>query len=63
MDRPVVEELPAVVVALRDPPVSVELGRVSRGPLIVTIDDLGETRVRDLYVVSAPITRTGAPFA
>lgn len=46
----------AVVVALRDPPVSVELGRVSRGPLIVTIDDLGETRVRDLYVVSAPIT-------
>jgi HlyD family secretion protein len=46
----------AVVIALRDPPISVELGTVSRGPLTVTIDDLGETRVRNLYVVAAPIT-------
>lgn len=46
----------AVVVALRDPAIGVEVGRATRGPLIVTIDDLGETRVTDLYVVSAPIT-------
>lgn len=46
----------AIIVALREPAVNVELGQVSRGPLTVTIDDLGETRVRDLYVVSAPTT-------
>jgi HlyD family secretion protein len=46
----------AIVVALREPPISVDLGTVSKGPLTVTIDDLGETRVRDLYVVAAPIT-------
>lgn len=46
----------AIMVALREPPVSVELGRISKGPLTVTIDDLGETRVRNLYVVAAPIT-------
>ncbi len=36
----------------------VEVGRASRGELIVTVDDLGETRVSDLYVVSAPVTGT-----
>lgn len=46
----------AIVIALRDPPVSVEIGTISRGPLTVTIDDLGETRVSNLYVVAAPIT-------
>ena len=46
----------AIVVALREPAVNVEVGQVVRGPLTVTIDDLGETRVRDLYVVAAPIT-------
>lgn len=45
----------AVAFALRKPPLSVEVGEVSRGPMTVTIDDLGETRVRDLYVVSAPV--------
>ena len=46
----------AIVIALRDPPIGVELGVVSKGPLTVTVDDLGETRVRDLYVVAVPIT-------
>ena len=46
----------ALAVALRSPSVPVELGEVSRGPLAVTVDDLGETRVRDLYVVSASVT-------
>lgn len=46
----------AVTFALRKPPVAVEIAEVSRGPLTVTVDDLGETRVRDLFVVSAPVT-------
>jgi len=37
-------------------PVPVDLGAVSRGPLRVTIDDEGETRVKDVYVVSAPLS-------
>jgi HlyD family secretion protein len=32
------------------------MGEVTRGPLTVTVDDLGETRVHDLFVVSAPVT-------
>ncbi|HET9397862.1 MAG TPA: HlyD family efflux transporter periplasmic adaptor subunit, partial [Sphingomicrobium sp.] len=46
----------AVFIMLRDPAVSVEVGKATRGPITVTIDDLGETRVTDLYVVSAPVT-------
>lgn len=46
----------AIVIALREPPIGVELASVSKGPLIVTIDDLGETRVRNLFIVAAPIT-------
>ncbi len=46
----------AIVFSLRTPPIDVELGEASRGPLIVTVDDLGETRVTNLYVVSAPVT-------
>jgi HlyD family secretion protein len=42
--------------ALRTPPVPVEIGTVSRGPMVVSVNDLGETRVSDLYVVSAPVT-------
>ena len=46
----------AVAFALRPTPVSVELGEVDRGSLTVTVNDLGETRVRDLYIVSAAAT-------
>lgn len=46
----------AIFFALREPAISVETGQVKRGELIATIDDLGETRVRNLYVVSAPVT-------
>jgi len=45
----------AVYVATRVPPVEVEAGSVTRGPMTVTVDDLAETRVRDLYMVSAPV--------
>lgn len=46
----------AIVVATRTPAVDVETGVVTRGPLAVTVNDLAETRVRDLYLVAAPIT-------
>jgi HlyD family secretion protein len=36
-------------------PVPVELATVGRGPLEVTLDEEGETRVRDRFVVSAPV--------
>lgn len=46
----------AVTFALRKPAVPVDVGQVSSGAMVATVDDLGETRVRDLYVVSAPVT-------
>lgn len=46
----------ALAVRMRAPPVEVELARVTRGPMTVTIDDLAETRVHDLYTLSAPVT-------
>lgn len=46
----------AILFAMREPAVEVELAKVMRGPLTVTVDDLGETRVHDLFVVSAPVT-------
>lgn len=46
----------ALFFALRTPAIEVEAGVVSRGPLVVTVGDLGQTRVRNLYVVSAPVS-------
>jgi HlyD family secretion protein len=40
--------------ALRAPAVPVELGEVTRGPLELTVDEEGETRVRQRFVVAAP---------
>lgn len=36
-------------------PVPVDLATVSKGPMEVTVDDEGKTRVRHIYTVSAPI--------
>ena len=36
-------------------PVPVETSKVTRGPLRVTVDEEGKTRLRDRFVVSAPI--------
>lgn len=41
--------------ALREQPIPVDVATVSSGPLRVTIDEEGETRVRDVYTVSSPI--------
>lgn len=35
--------------------VDVDTGSVARGPLVVTVDDEGMTRVRDRFVVSSPV--------
>lgn len=37
-------------------PVSVEAVRVARGPVVVTVDEDGRTRVRDRFTVSAPVS-------
>jgi HlyD family secretion protein len=37
------------------PPVAVDIATVTKGPMQVTIDDEGKTRVRHVYTVSAPI--------
>ncbi len=45
-----------LVYAFWPEPEPVDLAAVSRGPMMVTIDEEGETRVKDVYVVSAPLT-------
>lgn len=42
-------------VALWPATIPVEMAQVSRGPLVVTIDEEGMTRVRDRFVVSSPL--------
>ena len=44
-----------LAVALWPKAVGVELGAASRGPLMVTADEEGMTRVRDRFVVSSPV--------
>jgi HlyD family secretion protein len=41
--------------AFRPAPVAADFGTVGRGHLEVTVEDEGQTRVRDRYVVSAPL--------
>ena len=45
----------AVGFAVRPRPVPAEIATIQRGELIVTLDEEGETRVRDRFVVSAPL--------
>jgi HlyD family secretion protein len=44
-----------LAVALWPKAVPADLAPVARGPLLVTVDEEGETRVRDRFVVSAPV--------
>jgi HlyD family secretion protein len=46
----------AIFFALRTPPIDVDVAKAVKAPLIVTIDDEGETRIRDVYLVAAPIS-------
>ncbi|UCF46914.1 MAG: HlyD family efflux transporter periplasmic adaptor subunit [Myxococcales bacterium] len=45
-----------IVVAWIPNPVEVEVAQATRGPLVVTVNEDGRTRVKDRYIVSAPIT-------
>ncbi|MFQ5971738.1 MAG: efflux RND transporter periplasmic adaptor subunit [Alphaproteobacteria bacterium] len=51
----VVLVLAGLAFAFRPQPVQVDTGQVTQGTLLVTVDDEGETRVRDIFVVSAPL--------
>ena len=44
-------------------PELVDIAAVERSPLIVTLDEEGETRVRDRFVVSAPLAGRPIPGA
>ena len=46
--------LAMIAIVLRPAPATVELGRVVRGDLRVTVEEEGKTRIRDRYVISAP---------
>jgi HlyD family secretion protein len=43
-----------VYVLLPDP-LPVDVGRVDRGPMLVSVDEEGETRIKEIYTVSAPL--------
>ncbi len=45
----------ALVYAFQPQPVDVDLVTVARGPLIASVTNEGETRIKDVFVVSAPI--------
>ncbi|MGA7936539.1 MAG: HlyD family efflux transporter periplasmic adaptor subunit [Kovacikia sp.] len=45
-----------LVFALRPTPVPVDLGQVQQGTLWVTVDAEGKTRVRDRFIIAAPVS-------
>ena len=45
-----------LAMAFRPRPVPVDVARATRGPLTVTVEEEGKTRVIDRYVVSAPVS-------
>src|SRR5512142_2433797 len=47
-----------VLLALRPRPVPVDVATASRGALVVAIEETGVARVKDRYVVSAPVSGT-----
>lgn len=44
-----------IIVGLWPKPLPVEIGTVRRGPLVVTVDEEGMTRVKNRYVVFSPV--------
>jgi HlyD family secretion protein len=44
--------------AMRPQPMAVDLATIDRGDLILSVEDEGRTRIRDIYVVSAPMGGT-----
>jgi HlyD family secretion protein len=52
-----------LVIVFRPAPVRVDITRVQRGALQVTVDEEGRTRVRDRFVITAPIAGRVARLA
>lgn len=44
-----------LVLAFQPQPIKVESARATRGPLVVTVDEEGETRAHDRYLVATPV--------
>lgn len=63
--RPLIRSLPwilgavlsalALTYAFWPSPIRVEIVRVTQGPMMVTVDEDGKTRVKERYIVSAPV--------
>ena len=53
---PAVAVIALIALPLRPEPLEVDAATVDRGPLQVTLDEEGETRVRDRYVISSPVS-------
>ena len=51
----VVVVLAGAFYAMRPRPIAVDAATVSRKPLRVTVEEEGKTRIRDKFVVSAPV--------
>ena len=45
-----------LIFTFRPQPIPVDLIKVAQGPMIVTVEEEGETRVKDVYMLSAPVT-------
>jgi len=45
----------AFVYVLQPDPVPVDIGHADRGPMLVSVDEEGETRIKEIYTVSAPL--------
>ena len=45
-----------IYVAFRPAPIAVEIGTIQAGPMQVTVDEQGETRSHDRFVVAAPVS-------
>ena len=52
----------ALVYAFWPRPVTVSVAQVTRGDMLVTVEDEGETRVKEAYVISAPLAGRVARF-
>jgi HlyD family secretion protein len=52
----------ALVYAFWPKPIPVSISAAQRGPMLVTIEDEGETRVKEAYVISAPLAGRVARF-
>ena len=46
----------AIVFAMMPKPLAVDVAEVASGPMTVTVDENGQTRVKDRFIVSAPIS-------